>query len=109
MKALLTLMGACLALAACAGSSGAVDVRPIGKGLEFLGLALVFSALILVFAGSVGAGRTDGFTPYVAPIMVGLFGLLTVSIAIAALPQLVIPLLGLLVLVAGVIWWVKFR
>ena len=109
MMARLTLIGACLILVACAAPSGGVDVRPIGKGLEFLGLALVFCTLILVFAGSIRPGQTDGFTPYVAPLMAGLFGLLTVSIAIAALPQLAIPLLVLLVLGAGAFWWVKFQ
>lgn len=40
----------CTFLAACAGESVApkLDVRPIGQGLEFLGIALVLATLVAV-------------------------------------------------------------
>jgi VIT1/CCC1 family predicted Fe2+/Mn2+ transporter len=43
-------------LVACSGTSSApaIDVRPIGQGLEFLGMAIVLAALVVVFGRFIG-------------------------------------------------------
>jgi len=45
-----------MALAACSGvgNHGAFDVRPIGDGLQFLGLSGVLGALIIVLGRFLG-------------------------------------------------------
>ncbi|MEO6848020.1 MAG: hypothetical protein ABI254_12240 [Chthoniobacterales bacterium] len=46
-----SVMLLCLLLSACSGvgKSSVIDTRPIGNGLEFLGMAGVLIALIIVF------------------------------------------------------------
>jgi len=43
-------------LAACASTGGnpGIDVRPIGHGLEFLGMSVVLAALVAVFGRFIG-------------------------------------------------------
>lgn len=53
---LLTLGVLANALTACSptGGNGVVDLGPVGHGLEFLGLAVVLSSLVLVFGRFIG-------------------------------------------------------
>ncbi|MEO8205938.1 MAG: hypothetical protein ABI615_07125 [Chthoniobacterales bacterium] len=50
------VMVVCLLLAACSsiGKSSVIDTRPIGSGLEFIGMAGVLAALISVFGKYIG-------------------------------------------------------
>ena len=53
---LLSLAISANALSACSpgGSDGSIDMGPVGHGLEFLGMALVLAALVLVFGRFIG-------------------------------------------------------
>ena len=78
-------------LAACTGTGGhqMVDVRPIGEGLNFLGLAGVLAALIFVFGRFTGDSMLPTLTSY---LFTGLFILLALVVAVTAIPQLILPI-----------------
>jgi len=78
-------------LAACNEQEKArqlVDVKPVGEGLTFLGLAGVLSALILVFGKFLTESKITGYSPF---IMAGLGLLLTLVVVVTAIPKLIIP------------------
>lgn len=89
--ALAVVLAGTLLLAACNEGSPPrqlVDVKPVGEGLTFLGLAGVLSALILVFGKFIGESKLTGYSPF---IMAGLGLLLTLVVVVTAIPKLIIP------------------
>jgi hypothetical protein len=56
LRQLCAILAASALLAACAKPAPPpiVDVRPIGQGLEFVGIALVLAVLIFVFSRFLG-------------------------------------------------------
>ena len=89
--ALAVMVAGTLLLAACNEQEKVrqlVDVKPVGDGLQFLGLAGVLSALILVFGKFITESKLTGYSPF---IMAGLGLLLTLVVVVTALPKLIIP------------------
>ena len=82
-----------LLLAAC--NEGApprqlVDTKPIGDGLEFMGLMLVLSMLVFVFGKFVEQPVIAKWT-YLPYVLVALLIILSLLVLAAAIPNLVIP------------------
>jgi len=107
----LAFVASSLLPAACskAGNS-AIDVRPMERGLEFLGMSGVLAALILVFGKHLSSPVERWSTAYGTPLMFGLFVILVLSVAMVAAPYLILPLVTFLaVLAAGaaIAWWIR--
>ncbi len=111
MRNTVALIIGCAILAACsARSDQSVDVRPVGQGLEFLGMSGVLAALILVFGRLIGPEGVKWCAAYSAHTMFGLFVILAVIMAATAVPYLLMPLLMFLAAVAALVlimWLLK--
>lgn len=104
MRNAVAVIMVCTLLVACAAKSNqSVDVRPVGQGLEFLGMSGVLAALIFVFGRLIGPEGARWYAAYSARIMFGLLVVLAVIVAARALPDLFIPLLTFLAAVAAVV------
>jgi hypothetical protein len=91
--ALVITIAATLMLAACwenPHSRQLIDVRPIGHGLEFLGMMGVLAALIIVLGKFVTESEVMKWK-YVPHIMVALLIILALVVVAAAVPALIIP------------------
>lgn len=88
-------------LAACAaGERPMVDVKPVGDGLTFLGMAGVLATLIVVFGKFVSDFRLSGYMTW---LLGGLLVLLVLVVTVTAIPALIIPVsiaVAILVIVA---------
>ncbi|CAN5539729.1 hypothetical protein BH09VER1_BH09VER1_23930 [soil metagenome] len=94
MKSILTVLIGCMLLAACAVSRiqrPMVDTRPVGEGLNFLGIAVVLAALVLVFGKILGDSAVMR-KAWLAYVLVGLLIILALVVAVVALPKLIIPI-----------------
>lgn len=111
MRNILTVAVGCTLLAACAATRNqGVDVRPVGQGLEFLGMSGVLAALILVFGRLIGPEGVKWCAAYSVHIMFGLFVILAVIMSATAAPYLLMPLLTFLAAVAAlvlIIWLLR--
>lgn len=68
-----------------------VDVKPVGDGLMFLGLAGVLMTLIVVFGKFLNEATMYRWV-YLSHFMVALFSILALVIVAAAIPALLIPI-----------------
>lgn len=86
-----------------------VDVRPVGDGLTFLGMAGVLIALILVFGRFITESAVVKWK-YIPHFMVGLLVVLAIVVVNAALPALIIPIsIAIVVLAILAFAWVRSK
>jgi len=67
-----------------------VDTKPIGEGLEFMGLMLVLSLLVFVFGKFIEQSVIAKWT-YLPYVLVALLIILSLLVIASAVPNLVIP------------------
>jgi len=91
--ALAVMIAGTLLLAACNEGSPPrqlVDTKPIGDGLQFLGMMMVLSALVFVFSRFVEQPLIAKWT-YLPYLLVALLIILSLLVLAAAMPHLILP------------------
>jgi len=86
------LAGTILVMAACQDEKARqlIDTKPIGHGLEFLGMMLVLSMLVFVFGKFIEQPVIFKWT-YLPYLLVALLIILSLLVLAAAAPALLIP------------------
>ena len=86
-----------------------IDVRPVGEGLTFLGMAAVLVALIVVFGRFVTEDVIRQWK-YIPQCLTALLAVLAVVVLNAAIPALIIPIsLAFIVLAILAFAWIRSK